>query len=209
MVEILEKFQKIFLSQFNLQDCFKNIWNDERYSYASNGFLIIRIPVSDYGVRVNNVRVREFDFEIGDLYPVNVDLHFNRFEYEPCPVCDADEPFPTCKFCEGKTFVVCELCETKHVCISCNGTGSGIERYRCYSCFGEGIDPVCVVEVENDFFSLAVLSYLFKTLENVLFYKRNDDVLLFSFGRHNEGRGLLKSIDINVKTLIWKEEDLI
>ena len=120
-------------------------FNHDGYTFASNGHMLIRVPLRDDVVDTvpSQITMSKLPFDC-EVYPTKFP------EYKPqamkkCPACDGRKSVSTCPECDGKGEVILDSGFNGYECDckTCNGDGyvPGDER-KCEGCDGTGITYV-------------------------------------------------------------------
>lgn len=147
----LKKFCSVMLNEYGFNEPF----SDDQYSYATDGFLIVRIPrVKELNNDVPTiVKLTElpFDSDKAAYAPVP---SYEPPEMENCPVCRGVRKSYSCDECNGDGFVKWQSGSNAYEaeCKNCHGDGylPGGEE-TCHWCDGRGLVQSDEYEVAHDY----------------------------------------------------------
>jgi len=168
---------KIFCNPDDRRDALKAPFSDEKFTYATDGHICIRVPriqgvTSDSGVSL--LKYMTFDHaEMTTWHFIPDEIPADK--RSECKSCNGTGKVLTCPDCEGDGEVEYKFFsksgksyDLDHECPVCEGTGklNGSADDRCEDCTGKGyIDDPVPVRIEA--VGLSISSHLLRRVQNL------------------------------------------
>jgi hypothetical protein len=125
-------------------------WKDAHYAYASDGVVLVRVPLGDLDAfTVNLLPDATKRPDVASIFAAGPRSYLS--DPMPWPTCITD-PVPctachgkrfleggTCRSCGGDGICICSCCEAEHDCGECDGQGD-VGPGPCSKCEGAGIE---------------------------------------------------------------------
>ena len=175
---------KTFCSSDPSRNRLSNPWSEGDYSYATNGYLMVRVdrfPDIPNGKPVTLERMEEY-FNVVPETP----LLIIKYKKQQCGVCEGSGRISRCPECNGLGMVTFDNAYNNYEvdCKTCDGEGSLVGgKEKCQECNGEGkiIDKSQTVDLDGVQFMVATLEPIFKLPNVKIFVRKECAPATFSF----------------------------
>lgn len=152
----------------DVRDYLRAPFNYEGYTYASNGYAIVRVPLLPEYLTNDKIKPGKlFDANAGhDLQPLPV---YEKPELKPCKTCEGTGKISLCPECDGngELEVSSDYSEYTVQCKSCDGDGTATGDSKvCDRCQGSGKEKKIPIKVGSVYIALDYLE-LIETLPNL------------------------------------------